>query len=133
MSWAIGEAAKQDTVIEAVTVWQSPYGFGDTMEGAHPDESRIEKGARDRLEETIADAAGDSPTVTIEPVVLEGDTALVLCHRSVGADLLVMGSLGHSPFSDVALGSAVTRCALHSPSPVVIVPKDQELPGTGAK
>lgn len=130
LRWAIAEAAKQGTALEAVTVWQSPSGFGDTME-AHLDESKIERAARDRLEETLAEVAGDSPAVEIEPVVLEGDPALVLCHRAAGADLLVIGSLGHSPSSSVALGSVATRCGQHSPCPVVIVPKDQELPGPG--
>lgn len=41
----IGEAGEQDAVIEAVTVWQSPSGFGDTM-GTHPDESKIEQTLR---------------------------------------------------------------------------------------
>jgi nucleotide-binding universal stress UspA family protein len=127
LRWAITEAAKEDAVIEAVTVWQSPFGFGETM-GAHVDESKIEQAARDRLQETIAEVAGDSPAVSIEPVVAEGDAAQVICHRSAGADLLVVGSLGHNPSSSIALGSVSTRCAQHSPCPVVIVPRDGAAP-----
>ncbi|MDA8357789.1 MAG: universal stress protein [Actinomycetota bacterium] len=131
LRWAIAEAAKQDAVIEAVTVWQSPFGFGDTM-GAHLDEGKIERAARDNLQKTIAEVAGDGPSAMIEPIVVEGDPAQVLCHQSAGADLLVMGSLGHSPFTSPALGSVSLRCAQHSACPVVIVPKDNPPPsGTG--
>lgn len=125
LRWTITEATERESVVEAVTVWQSPSGFGDTM-GSHLDESRIEQAARDRLEKAIAEVAGDAPAVKVEPVVLEGDPAVVLCHRAAGADLLVVGALGHNPSSSVALGSVSTTCSQRSPCPVVIVPKDHE-------
>lgn len=75
LRWAIAEAAKHDTVIEAVTVWQSPFGFGSTM-GARLDESKIEQAARDRLEKTITEVAGANPAVRTEPVVAEGGGAV---------------------------------------------------------
>lgn len=125
LRWAVAEAAKGGTVIEAVTVWQSPFGFGDTM-GIHLDESKIEQAATERLDRAIAEVAGDHPVVKIEPVVLEGDAAHVLCTRAAGADLLVVGSLGHNPASNVALGSVAMRCAQNNTGcPVVIVPKGQ--------
>ena len=125
LRWALAEAAKQDTVIEAVTVWQSPFGFGDTF-GVHLDESKIEQVAHDRLEKTVAEVAGTEPAVPIEQVVLEGDPATVLCARSGEAALMVVGSLGHNSASSVALGSVAMRCAQHARGcPVVIVPKDE--------
>ena len=122
LRWAVDEAGRRDAVLEAVTVWQSPSGFGDTF-GAHVDETRVAQAAAERLDETIAEVAGDDPSVPIEPVVLEGDPARVLCERSAAADLLVVGSLGHSPLSSAVLGSVSRRCAEESPCPVVIVPK----------
>ncbi|MDA8075527.1 MAG: universal stress protein [Actinomycetota bacterium] len=122
LRWAIGEAERSDALIEAVTVWQSPFAFGGTF-GVHVDERNIEEAARKRLAATIADTADDSSAVRIEQVVAEGDPAWVLCHRASGADLLVVGSVGHSPFAGAALGSVSTRCGQCSPCPVVIVPK----------
>jgi nucleotide-binding universal stress UspA family protein len=130
LRWAISEAERSGGVIEAVTVWQSPFAFGGTF-GVHVDEHNIEDAARMRLEATVAGVAGDDPAVRIDHVVAEGDPAWVLCHRASGADLLVVGSVGHGPFAGVALGSVSTRCAQCSPCPVVIVPKDgQAPPGT---
>jgi nucleotide-binding universal stress UspA family protein len=118
---ALDEAERRGALLEAVSVWQSPFGFGDTF-GAHVDESKVAQAAAERLDEMIAEVAGDEPPVRIEPAVLEGDPAQVLCERSVSADLLVVGSLGHNPLSSGALGSVSTRCARESPCPVVIVP-----------
>ena len=125
LRWALEEAAKHGSVVEAVMVWQSPSGFGDTM-GARLDESKIAQAARERLDETIAEVAADDFAVRIEPAVVEGDAALVLCRRAAEADLLVVGSLGHDPSSSVALGSVSTRCAQRSPRPIVIVPRNDE-------
>ena len=127
LRWAIGEAGRGDTVIEAVTVWQSPFKFGGTF-GVQVDERNIADAARTRLESTIGEVAGGSPTVRIEEVVAEGDPAWVLCHRAAGADLLVVGSVGHGPFAGLALGSVSTRCGQCSPCPVVIVPKEGQAP-----
>jgi nucleotide-binding universal stress UspA family protein len=111
LRWALDEAERRGALLEAVSVWQSPFGFGDTF-GAHVDESKVAQAAAERLDEMIAEVAGDEPPVRIEPAVLEGDPAQVLCERS----------LGHNPLSSGALGSVSTRCARESPCPVVIVP-----------
>jgi nucleotide-binding universal stress UspA family protein len=47
----------------------------------------------------------------------------VLLDRARGADLLVVGSRGHSEFVDLLLGSTSLACSHHSPCPVVIVPE----------
>ena len=39
----------------------------------------------------------------------------------VGADLLVVGSRGHSQFTDALLGSVSQNCAHHASCPVVII------------
>jgi nucleotide-binding universal stress UspA family protein len=133
LRWAVEEASRSGGVLEAVTVWQSPFAFGGTF-GMHVDEENIEEAARKRLETTVAEVAGDHPPVRIEQVVAEGDPAWVLCHRAAGADLLVVGSVGHGPFENVALGSVSTRCGQCSPCPVVIVPKEaQAQPVTTAR
>jgi nucleotide-binding universal stress UspA family protein len=127
LRWALAEAQRRDAVLEAVTVWQSSFGFGGTF-GVQVDEDRVARAAAERLDELIAEVAGDDPPVRVETVVAEGDPALVLCERSATADLLVVGSLGHNALSSVSLGSVSARCAQHSPCPVVIVPASLATP-----
>jgi nucleotide-binding universal stress UspA family protein len=64
--------------------------------------------------------------------VLEGDPGHTLCARSAGADLLVVGSRGHSGFAGLILGSVSTNCAHHSHRPVVIVSADPSPGGSRA-
>lgn len=87
-----------------------------------------EKTAGTRLEAVIAEVAGHDPAVTIDPLVLEGDPGRILCARSAGADLLVVGSRGRGGFAGLVLGSVSTKCAHHSRCPVVIVPDGDQDP-----
>jgi len=53
--------------------------------------------------------------------VMEGHVARVLLDAAHGADLLVVGSRGHSGFAGALLGSVSQHCAQHSPCPAVII------------
>lgn len=122
LRWAVAEAKERGWSVQAITVWQSPFRFGDTF--LNPvDETKLAKGAQDLLDRTIAEVVGDNPQIGIETAVVEGDPALILCRRSSDVQLLVVGALGHSPLASVALGSVATRCAGCSQCPVLVVPK----------
>ena len=131
LRWALAEAARRGTAVEAVTVWESPYDFGETV--YFPvDEEKMAAAARDRLRTVVADEAGEDPAVPIDQVVVEGDPATVLCTRSAGADLLVVGARGRGGFTGLLLGSVSTKCVHHSRCPVVVVhPGDDEAPAGG--
>ena len=77
-------------------------------------------------------AGGVQAPVAIRPLLLDGDPDTVLCDRSAGADLLVVGSKGRGGLARVVLGSVSTRCAHHSRCPVAIVPTGAPVtPGNG--
>lgn len=121
LAWAIEEAAVHGSVVEAIIVWQSPYDV--PRDFYFPvDERKLVDRARAALADVVDDAAGAHPPVEIEPLVVEGDPAGVLCRRSAEADMVVVGSRGHGQFTDMLLGSVSSKCAHHSRSPVVIVP-----------
>ena len=126
LRWAIEEAAARRETVDAVIVWQSPYDFGGGLYYLRVDEEKIVQNARERLAESIAEVAGQNPSVEIHPVVLQGDPAKTLCAWSNDADLLIVGSRGHGGFAPLSLGSVSTKCAHHSRCPVVIVPKGDD-------
>ncbi|HVC25213.1 MAG TPA: universal stress protein [Acidimicrobiales bacterium] len=121
LRWAIGEGGVRDATVQAVIVWQTPYDFGEIL---YPvDEGKLAGAARDVLDGAVAAVTGGSPSERLETLVLKGDPAQVLCTRAGDGDLLVVGSRGHGTFAGLLLGSVSSKCAHHSPGPVVIVPQ----------
>lgn len=122
LQWAIEEAALRRARLEAVTVWESPYDFGEVF--YFPvDEQKLADAARTLLVDTVEAVRSEvGPAVEVEPVTLDGDAAARLCELSVDADLLVVGARGHGGFAGLVLGSVSSKCAHHSRCPIVIVP-----------
>lgn len=129
LAWAAGEAAARGAVIEAVTVCRGagddtaddyvPYITSHQMDRpAHPEADQ----ALRHLTSMTREIAAGYPGVTICPRVLQGEPAEALCRRAGDADLLVVGARGRGTFAALLLGSVASKCAYHSPGPVVIVP-----------
>jgi nucleotide-binding universal stress UspA family protein len=64
--------------------------------------------------------------VVIRPVVVRDNAARALIDAAKDADLLVVGSRGHSGFTEALLGSVGQHCVHHAHCPVVVVrtPRD---------
>jgi nucleotide-binding universal stress UspA family protein len=120
LGWAAAEAAAREAVLQPVIVWQSPYDYGE-LRYVPVDEDQLAEEARKRLEAALAEVAGKASAAAADPLVAHGDPAQVLCERSAGADLLVVGSRGHGGFAGLMLGSVSAGCAHHSRCPLVIV------------
>jgi nucleotide-binding universal stress UspA family protein len=58
--------------------------------------------------------------VTGRPVVVDGHASEVLVRRSAHADLLVVGSRGRNPVTNLLLGSTSENCARHAHCPVMV-------------
>ncbi|WP_025323230.1 universal stress protein [Deferrisoma camini] len=72
-------------------------------------------------EETKRQPEGDSDWVAL---VVEGQPAEVVLEEahSCGADLIVMGSHGHTAVGEMVLGTTAHKVVLRSPVPVLLVP-----------
>jgi nucleotide-binding universal stress UspA family protein len=67
--------------------------------------------------------------VHARPVVIPGHASDVLVRHSANAELLVVGSRGHSPLVNLWLGSTSEHCAQHAQCAVMIV-RHGDVPGS---
>jgi nucleotide-binding universal stress UspA family protein len=118
LAWATRQAALTRGVVDAVAAWQIPTYYGLALADDGP---RYKEVASSALDEAIAEAAAQAPGVVIHPLLAEGNAARVLLDAAKGADLLVVGSRGHSGFAEALLGSVGQRCVHHAECPVVVV------------
>jgi nucleotide-binding universal stress UspA family protein len=121
LRWALAEAEAHDGGrVTAVFSWQLPF-VG--IPGAF-DREELEQSAKDFLIERVS-AVVPTPKVPLTPLVAEGDPAEALVEAATGADLLVVGTRGRSPFMGAVLGAVSLRCATAATCPVTLI----KLPG----
>ena len=111
LQWAVRETAARGGTVQAVIGWRADVDL-PVDEPAH-----AERIIGDEIR-GLPGAAG----VTIAAEVVEGRAADVLCAAALGADLLVLGSHGHSRVRHTVLGSVSEECVRKAPCPVVIIP-----------
>jgi nucleotide-binding universal stress UspA family protein len=100
----------------AVTAWQPFRRIVLPPTSTHP---------RDAAEQLVANsilaAFRHHPAPKVEISALEGDPAEILVRLSRDADMLVVGSRGHSGLAGTLLGSVSGACAAHAQCPVLVV------------
>ena len=104
--------------VEAIAAWQissvvSPY-FPAQQWSPEDD-------ARDMLQEAAGIVFGATLPMRFHASVRHGSAARVLIDASTDADLLVVGSRGHSGVVGLLLGSVSACCAENAHCPVLIV------------
>jgi nucleotide-binding universal stress UspA family protein len=114
--WAIDVAEFRRAEVTAVFAWQVPF---LSFPGAF-DRDELERASKEFIVDTVSRIV-KSPPVPLLTLVAEGDPAAALIEASKGADLLVVGTRGRSPWSGLLLGSVSQRCAAAAPCPVVLV------------
>jgi nucleotide-binding universal stress UspA family protein len=118
LDWAAREAERRDATVQAVIAWTWDGIKGAVTTNA-PDE-------RTRAEEALARSVGAvriaHPGVAIAAEAVEGGPARVLTRAARDADLLVLGSHGHSRLYHAVLGSVAHECLRLATSPVLVVP-----------
>lgn len=133
LRWAINWAERTGASIQAVMSWEypmlamlpAPFGGAPVPPTEQMDAATIEA-LRTMLDPLRADTE-----VPITEVVREGHPVEVLRDQSTDADLVVVGSRGHSSLASVLLGSVSRRIAAAAPCPVVVVPANADLAATG--
>jgi nucleotide-binding universal stress UspA family protein len=119
LAWAVGQARLTGAVVNAVTVWDVPL----TVRTPWPLTWKTDfKGlAKRMLADVITDVPDSDGKAEITPSVVRGDAAQILPQTAEGADLLVVGTRGHTGLVEAVLGSVGQASVHHAPCPVVIV------------
>lgn len=116
LRWAAHEAATRGGSVQAVTAWR-----WDDDSGLPPEELRRQ--AEDLQAQEIAALA---PALPVAGQVVEGRPADALTAAARGADLLVLGSHGHSRVWHTVLGSVAEECIHKAACPVVVIPVPEQ-------
>ena len=118
LDWAIAEASRSPAVLELATAWMFPMALGYVF-AKTPDEVRQQ--VQRIADMSVSHVADVAPDVVVRTTLREGEAGPMLVDLSAGADLLVVGSRGHSGIHELLLGSVGTYCARHARCPIVIV------------
>ncbi|WP_197087913.1 universal stress protein [Micromonospora sp. HK10] len=121
LDWATREATTRGGTVQAVITWRWDGVESGPATATNPgDEKQHARAILDR--EIQAVTAGRAPLSPVAAEVVEGRAADVLTHAARGADLLVLGSHGHSRFRHTVLGSVSEECVRKASCPVVVIP-----------
>ena len=127
LDWALHEAAARGGTVEAVTAW-SWDGVEGTLVAPPPNPREQQRIAEQAMRDTVTQVTTVGPAVPVAEQVVEGRPAAVLTEAARGADLLVLGSHGHSRVRHIVLGSVSEECIRDATCPVVVLPTGQPHP-----
>lgn len=128
LRWALEEATRTGSGIEAVMAWERESEFVPASSlGVHPYAELLDKQRRHparELHELVVEIRHEVPGAPeVAEVTMVGDASSVLVQASKRADLLVIGTRGRNPLAEVLLGSVATDCVRNAACPVVVIPK----------
>jgi nucleotide-binding universal stress UspA family protein len=120
---AVSMAAAFDATLHVVHVFELPIPAVSPYEVAIP-EAYLEE-SREAASKRLADAAAHagSKGARVETHLGEGPAARSICRTAeeIGADLIVMGTHGHTGIKHLVLGSVAERTLRHAPCAVLAV------------
>ena len=118
LRWALRYARSTGAEIRAVMAWDLPttYGYAPSYEDFDWAEA-----AREALEKTVEQTMDPDSSVKLSTELVPGHAGNALVGASQDADLLVVGSRGHSAVAEMLLGSVSHHCVQHAACPVVVV------------
>ncbi|MDG4766842.1 universal stress protein [Solwaraspora sp. WMMD406] len=116
LDWAAQEAATRGGTLRVVTAWR-----WDSGTVVSPVEER-QRANKLLDQELAASTARHGAALPVVGEVHEGRAADVLTLAARSADLLVLGSHGHSRLHHTVLGSVSEECIRKATCPVVVIP-----------
>jgi nucleotide-binding universal stress UspA family protein len=136
LRWAVDEARFRKTRVYAVHAYDVsvpalgavPVGAPGAALGGYSAEQQdqqrrlAEDAARSVVTATLERTKAVESGVDVEARVVEGEPGRALVDLACDAELLVVGSHGHSAIHDLILGSVSQSCARHARCPVVVMP-----------
>jgi nucleotide-binding universal stress UspA family protein len=121
LDWAATEAASRGGAVQAVTAWSwDGIEYGPIAASSPGEAAELARQLLDRELAALAERRGSGFPVAAE--VIEGRPADVLAAAGRAADLLVLGSHGHSRVRHTVLGSVSEDCIRKAACPVVVIP-----------
>lgn len=121
--WALDKASRTGAPIEFFYAYEWPvWAPAASMVPAPavwPD-GETDRAIRDSLDDAVTAARLSHPTVHTSISIVHSGAALTLIDRSADADLIVLGSQGHSAVAGL-LGSVSVSVSAHARCPVVVV------------
>jgi nucleotide-binding universal stress UspA family protein len=121
LEWAAREADTRGSAVQAVTAWQWDGMDYTPAIATNPQEAK-ERAARLLDDEINALIARHGSHLPIATEVIEGSPGETLARAAGSADLLVLGSHGHSRVRHTVLGSVSEACIRSATCPVVVIP-----------
>jgi nucleotide-binding universal stress UspA family protein len=119
LRWARKQAKSTGGTVRVVFGWHVDDLVRDVPMRVEAD---LDRAADSRVAELVAAAAPDVPT---EQVVQEGAPVELLLREAKGADLLVLGSIGHRGTGAQPEGTVLSACLHRASCPVVVVPLER--------
>jgi nucleotide-binding universal stress UspA family protein len=121
LEWAVTEASTRGGAVQAVIAWSWDGIESAPIVPTNPNEARERATAAVQHDvEDVRARHGTALPVAVE--VVEGRPADVLTTAARTADLLVLGSHGHSRVRHTVLGSVSEECIRKATCPVVVLP-----------
>jgi len=129
LRWAVSEAHARGTALTVCVAWAPHY-------LAVLGQQAVDHLARQRAAEILAPGLRYAESIlgpgNVSPLLAAGSAAEVLCEQSTAAEMVVVGSHGHSGVPGLELGSVASQVAGHGHGPVVVVRGQRRPPNQSA-
>jgi len=127
LAWAANEAATRGGSVRAVVAWSWDGLEYGPVAATYPQEAaQRARQLLDREIKALNDQPGPQAQAQVAGEVVEGRPADVLTAAGRSADLLVLGSHGHSRVRHTVLGSVSEECIRKASCPVLVIPMPVE-------
>jgi nucleotide-binding universal stress UspA family protein len=116
---AVEEARLRGARLDVVHASPEVITITDPVLGPPIRHDTLLEGGQDVIERALSGV--DRQGVEVEPIVMVGQPARVLCDVARGADLLVVGARGLGGFRGLLLGSVTHQVLSHASCPVLVI------------
>lgn len=120
LAWGLEEARLRHATLEVVSAWQYPFEMASASFAVPTPAGEMRLWAEDLIEQALVAVEADGAVPVVRRAEY-GPAVTVLMAAAHGAELLVVGTRGHSRVTGLFLGSVSQYLAVHAPCPVLVV------------